>query len=397
MYSLRSAWRSPYFLLLAPAFIIILYHVGRGLGHTVFVLYWLIACGSILKRREFGFPARETTLFLILLAWGSLAGALSIDPSHALAKWWAQFALWGTTFFISWQLIRRIPDFNLEHAIRVIGVAGLLAFAYYGVNFLYHASRPDFHPETQVHGLGPAYLAPFALYTLRQKMPGLRGTLVAGTYAITLLLFLVFSNSRTEVIAFAAALTVMLTLSIRDKRQLLILLAILLLGLIMLVLRFNKTGSILAHSSSGNWLDLMDKLSSYRTYIWRKAVAIPPPNVWVGIGPGLVGRYPPVVIEGKGTVGHLHNLFLDAWYEMGFVGVALYISYYVALTRRACACANKLTSPELAVLWASLAAIAAACMLEQSYRSYHVSMFVPFLLALYAYCNMSGTRQRAMP
>lgn len=384
--ALRALWHPQNLFLLAPAWVVLLYQVGRGAGNTAYAVYWLTAGILLLRRRDFVYPTRTAWVFIALLLWGAASAALSIDVQDALKKW-GQYAMLGSCFFITGWWVQRLPDFNLDAALKRIGIVGLLAFAFYAGRFLILLAQPDFHPEAQVHGLVPAYLAPFALYFLRQRFPGMRGALALAAYLSSLLLLLVFSNSLTELLAFVAALVVIVVFQIRNKRLLLVALLGIFAMLVALVLLFDQTGGILAraqHDGSGG-VALLDRLSSYRTAIWRKALALPPPNIWLGVGPGNVGHYPPVIIDALdgAKVGHLHNLLLDGWYEIGVVGLALYGLFYAAQLKPVWRHASSLTLPQRALLWASIAAIAAASMIEQSYRSYHMAMFVPFLLALY--------------
>jgi O-antigen ligase len=130
--------------------------------------------------------------------------------------------------------------------------------------------------------------------------------------------------------------------------------------------------------------EVLNQLSSYRTYIWHKAIAIPPPNQWLGVGPSNVSSYPPVVVEGIVTVRHLHNLFLDCWYEIGVVGLALYVLFYAAQVRAMKLVSANRSALQQGVMYAAVAGVFVASMLEQSYASVYVAMFVPFLFALYS-------------
>ncbi len=372
-----------YGLLLAPVFIVLLYQVGRGLGNTSYVLYWLTAVALLVRKRNSVFPPAALILFLALLAWGTLSAALSINPDGAYGKW-AQYALLGSSYFVTWALVRIIPEFNLERAIRMIGIAGLLGFAYYAARFLILSMSPDFHPELQVHGLVPAYLAPFALYFLWQTFKGQPGVVLVLAYLASLILLLVFSNSLTEVLTLAAALAVLVFFVVPNKRLLLLVLGGVALLFVVLILLFDPAGHVLsqAEHSHEDWFTVLNQLTSFRTQLWYQAITIPPPNQWLGVGPSNVGLYPPVVITETDRVGHLHNLLLDCWYELGVVGLALYVMFYGAQIR-----SMRSTSPtsrQRGLLYAAVAGVLVATMLEQSYRSIHAALVVPFLFALYS-------------
>lgn len=374
-----------YFLLLAPAFIVFFYQHARGLGNTAYVLYWMTAVVLLVRQRNFDFPVAASILFVVLLAWGTLSAALSIDSLSAYRRW-AQYALLGSSYFITWRLVRLIPEFSLERALNMLGVVGLLSFALYAGRYLILSGSSDFRPETQVQGLVPAYLSPFTLYLLRQALPGKRGVLFSLAYLISLALLLIFSNSLTEVLTLAAALGVMAFFVVTNKRMLVLSLGGVALLFTALILLFDPAGTVLSQSqgSQGNWFAVLNELSSYRTFIWHKALTIPPPNQWLGVGPGNVSLYPPVVIDGGGKVGHLHNLFLDCWYEIGLVGLVVYLSFYGAQIHAMRSGAANLSSLQRGVMYAAVGGIFVASMLEQSHRSHHVALFVPFLFSLYS-------------
>jgi len=374
-----------YWLLIAPAIALLFYQIARGLGNSWYVLYWVSAVALIIRQRNFEFPAAPLIFYAALLAWGTLSAALSVDPNAAYGKW-AKYALLGSSYFITWWLVRRIPEFSLERALKMVGMVGLASFAFYAVEFLVLSRAPDFQPEIQVHGLVPACLSPFTLYLLRQTFTGHRGLALTVGYLSSLILLLVSSDSLTEVFALAAALVAVSFYILPKGRLLRLLLGSLALLLLALILAFDTTGSVLsrAYHSDENWFEVLNQLSSYRTYIWHRAITIPPPNQWLGVGPSNVSLYPPVVVEGIVTVRHLHNLFLDCWYEIGVVGLTLYILFYAAqIHAMKPGMANRSTL-QRGVMYAAVAGVFVASMLEQSYVSVHVAMFVPFLFALYS-------------
>ena len=372
-----------YLLLVAPALIVFLYQVGRGLGNTGYVLYWVTAVILLVRRRNFDFPVAASILFAGLLSWGTLSAALSIEPHSAYGKW-AQFALLGSTYFITWGLVRHIPEFSLARALKLIGLVGLFSFVLYGGRYLVLMGSADFDPARQIHGLVPAYLAPFTFYLLRQSIPGKPGMALGLGYLLSLAVLLVFSNSLTEVLTLAMALVVMSIFLVSNKRLLLLALGSVVLLFLALILLFDPAGAVLnqAQGQDGNWFAFLSKLSSYRTLIWYQALTIPPPNQWLGVGPSNVGLYPPVVISETYKVGHLHNFLLDCWYEIGLVGLTLYLLFYGVQILAVKSGAANLSPQQRGVMYAAVAGIFVASMLEQSYRSYHVALFVPFLFAL---------------
>lgn len=239
-----------YWLLLAPVFIVLFYQVGRGLGNTSYVLYWFTAVlvhsgGYASLHAQLRVPAGHIDPVCGAIGMGTLSAALSINPDGAYGKW-GQYALLGSSYFITWALVRAIPEFSLERAIRMIGVADLIGFVYYAARFLILSMSPDFHPELQVHGLVLAYLASFALYSIRQNVKGKNRVVLSLAYLASLTLLLVFSNSLTEVLTLAGALAVLVFFVVPNKRLLMLALGGTKLLFIALILAFDPAGHVLS-------------------------------------------------------------------------------------------------------------------------------------------------------
>ncbi|MDQ1314085.1 MAG: O-antigen ligase family protein [Pseudomonadota bacterium] len=380
-----------YGLLLAPVFVVFFFQLGRGLGNTGYVLYLIAALVVLTRRRNFDFPVAASVLFAVLLAWGTLSAALSLDPRSAYWAW-AKYALLGSAYFITWRLVRQIPQFSMARALKMIGAVGLLSFALFAARFLVLWGAPDFRPESQIQGLVPAYLSPFTLYFLLQAFPGKRGVYLGLAYLVGLAVLLVFSNSLTEVLALAAALVVLAFFVIPNRRWLMLSLGGVAVFFIALILLFDPAGTVLGHAQdqAGGWFPLLDELSGYRMRIWRQALAMPPPDPWLGVGPGNVGLYPPVVVTETHIVRHLHNLLLDCWYEIGLLGLIAYLSFHGAQIRAMRLGTKNMDTFHRGVMYAAVAGIFVASMLDQPYRSHHVALLVPFLFALYS----RGSTQR---
>jgi teichuronic acid biosynthesis protein TuaE len=386
MAGIFAGWNNfHYGLLLAPVLVVFFFQMGRGLGNTGYVLYLIAALVVLTRQRNFDFPVAASVLFVVLLAWGTLSAALSLDPRSAYWAW-AKYALLGSAYFITWRLVRQIPQFSMARALEMIGAVGLLSFAFFAARFLVLWGAPDFRPESQIQGLVPAYLSPFTLYLLLQAFPGKRGMYLGLAYLAGLAVLLVFSNSLTEVLALAAALVVLAFFATPNRRWLMLSLVGVAMFFIALILLFDSAGTALwqAQDQGGGWFPLFDELSGYRIRIWRQALAMPPPDPWLGVGPGNVGLYPPVVITEIHIVRHLHNLLLDCWYEIGLIGFIAYLSFHGAQIRAMKLGEKDLSCQQRGVMYAAVAGIFVATMLDQPYRSHHVALFVPFLFALYS-------------
>ncbi|MEW6119344.1 MAG: O-antigen ligase family protein [Pseudomonadota bacterium] len=378
-------------LMLAPALVPFFFQMGRGLGNTGFVLAWVALAVLVVKQRAWrAVPMYGAlVLWILLLVSGGVSAALSIAPADAMEKW-VRYAWMGSIYFLMAMLLSRRDHPALGWMLERIGWIGLASFGWLLGHTLLTYDIPGFQPQFHIRGLVPAYLSPFVLYWMARRFTGMTRSGVMGAYSIVLAWLLVHANSLTEVLALAAALFVLAMFRVPTLRLRLGVLTALLAGFVALILAFDPAGKVIVSNAPGTavqtdgnaWIAFADKLSSQRTLIWRQAVATPPPNPWLGVGAGNVGAFSPVRMEGLGAVKHLHNLFLDMWYELGFIGAALLLAlstgqFVHALRRR-----DPATMP---LLYAATAAILVAALLEQSYRSYHLALFLPFLFALFAY------------
>lgn len=386
----RRPFPSPAYgwLLLAPVLVAVLFQIGRGVGNTGFVIAWLaLAAALVATRAAPGSSVRGAgLLWLALLAWGGYSAAASVAPAGAV-EYWLRYAWVGSVFFIVTALLRQPAAPALDWLLARIGWIGLASLGWLLGHTVLTYDIPGFEPQLHIHGLVPAYLAPFVLYWLARRLDGWLRVLAIVAYSVLLAWLLVRIDSLTEVLALAAALLVLAWAWMPTPALRLALPALLLSGFVALILAFDPSGEVIVAgpdepaAGQRDWVALADTLSSRRTLIWRQALAMPPPDPWLGVGAGNVHRYPPVQMDGFGAVKHLHNLFLDVWYEIGLLGLGLYLALLASQAVPALRRRDAGTTP---VLLATVAAILVAAMLEQSYRSIHLALVLPFLFALFA-------------
>lgn len=375
-------------LLLTPAVVPFCYQIGRGLGNISLVLTLLALLAMAVRFRASAASIRwrgAGLLWLVLLASGGLSAAWSIAPAEAGSDWF-RYALTGSVFFLVVVLMRRFAFDRIDGLMQLIGWVGLISFLWLLGHTALTYGTPGFQPQNHIRGLVPAYLAPFVLYLIAQRATVMLRTGLMLAYGSLLAWLLVQANSLTEVLAFAAAVLTLVLLRLGSWRMRLGLAVALLAGFVALILAFDPVGRVIAEQESSeapqstDWVALADKLSSQRTLIWRQALAVPPPNPWLGVGAGNVWQYPPVRMGDKGAVKHLHNLFVDMWYEIGLLGLGLFLAYAAV---QFVGGGQRERDPEIRVtLLASMAAILTAGMLEQHFRSHHFALFLPYLFAL---------------
>ncbi|WP_428610684.1 O-antigen ligase family protein, partial [Sedimenticola sp.] len=77
----------------------------------------------------------------------------------------------------------------------------------------------------------------------------------------------------------------------------------------------------------GDTFQWLDRLSSKRLTIWSTALSHPPDNILMGVGLHRSIEFLPQI----SYVKHLHNLFIEIWYETGLLGLLAYLLLLVLL------------------------------------------------------------------
>lgn len=360
---------------LLPIWIPTAFMIGRGAGNTLFTLYLLWAIPSVWKSLR-DLRGWLVYLFSALILAGFTSALLS-DYTLDSIQAWTKYVLMAATLLFTIPVVMKIPD-AMKIATSTAGLAGVFSMGAFIVKFIYLWPKPDFVPATMIQGLVPAYLLPFAWIWLR-KHTGLIVTLIITGLFIGLLSQ---AESRTELLTAIVALMMLWTFV---KRQWLVpLLLVVILTPVAIFNRHNVTPPSEVITGQHLMSDA-DQISSMRTVIWRQAIQTPPSNIWLGVGPDNVSHYPVVQVSADGKVKHLHNFIFDAWYETGAIGLILYLALYGSLTILALRFyfSDSARTLEPGIWLASFAAIYTASLLDPSYRSYPLALFMPFGLALF--------------
>jgi O-antigen ligase len=144
----------------------------------------------------------------------------------------------------------------------------------------------------------------------------------------------------------------------------------------------------------------LDHLSSYRTAMWRRALANPPDNIWLGVGMGNVGDHPEIFtirLANKKEVQigkHLHNFVLDCWYANGLLGLATLLTWLGFLIKRSLRNwrhAEGLLRIQVGTLIAASFAIMSNAFLSYSYGSKQFGVYLFTFLIVAAYARSEGT------
>lgn len=375
---------------LLPVFLPFLYMAGRAAGNLFFVVYILWSALS-LRRRDLSFPPWLVRFYLLMLLAYSLGIPGAQEPVAAIYGW-VKYALHTSAFFITLIVARSDPD-GIRKLVNVAGMTGLATILLLAMQLGYHASQPDFVPAAQVRGLAPAYLLPFMIVWIQERMTEKSRILTGLLLVFSVFTLLVLADSRTELLCASMGLLVFVWLR-SARRTPIILLAALLVPLIVMM-RMEVTDPVLVGGDSAG---LLDRMSSFRIQIWTQAITEPPLHPLVGVGIDNVRYYDPVIINESRSVKHLHNFLLDAWYETGWLGLASLLSLLAYLFTQVLSRlreANR-TQFQLAVpLISAVMAIMTAAFLDPSYRSKEFSMFMfVYLAALWRLAEYRQLREQ---
>jgi O-antigen ligase len=130
---------------------------------------------------------------------------------------------------------------------------------------------------------------------------------------------------------------------------------------------------------------VLDRLTSGRAVLWRQAIQHPPENPWVGIGFANKDGKSVVTYIGDEKVKHLHNLLMDCWYEIGYLGLAAFIfwmGYHWWLLLRMSQNGNDVEKKQAAILCASIVAMMVEGMFAVSMNSRMFSVYLCLVFAL---------------
>ena len=231
----------------------------------------------------------------------------------------------ASTGLITLAILHRDPD-KLNTLIKALGLGGLLLLA---VSYVELArllvSKDHLVPRLDLRAVDLAFCAPFVIAWIlgHQADRGLQppAAYKYGLAAATLALFglyIALSEERGSVVGFLVALAGLGIFVLRLRPPHLVLLMLLALTGAAVI---NGEALLRGLSTDADWFTRLDTFSSWRLTLWQQALQHPPEHILIGVGMGQAQFYPEVVGLNDISVRHLHNLWLDAWFETGFAGL----------------------------------------------------------------------------
>ena len=386
---LRLGW-------LAPAFFPVANIGGRGLFNTLFFGYtlWALLSLSQLRRKDLV----DGSKFLALLGCAYAPSIFIAEDTARAIKAWAMVLLFMGTGAITYAVLRDDPR-RITQLFRAFTIGALAALAACYIDLVKTVfTSEDFIPRLDLRTVDLVIFAPFLVGCCIGTRHGARSLITAMTlYALTAGM-VIFADERTTLIGFLAASTVLFLLVIRLSALQVVASGI---ALIALAVALNGETLLRGLENGGDLFQRLDQFSSGRLTLWLQAIQSPPENRWFGVGMGNAQRYQEVVsiasLDGH-AVRHLHNLWLDAWYETGFVGVGtliLVLSISLAGPIRAWSSLPQKQRLQAGLLLSATCAVLVQTQFSISYASREFNIYAMLFLAVLAHLvNAPGPAHR---
>lgn len=311
--------------LILPVIVIASYFIGRGLGDSLQLLYLL--CGLYSLRFLDLRPHRTPVYLLILLLVLFLVSVFYPDFSARSFKYWVLYALSGLVLIFTVG-VSSLESREADNRVMVwISVSLLIGFAS-ELGYFFFILK-DFHPATQVNGMILATLAPLIFFHTNGGKKSVAAIYIL-FYVLSLMVLLV-ADSRTELLMLLLGGVIFSTFYIKKIHGLLFLIPLIVIVTVVADNYFFNCQLLNFDGDTFQWINL---LSSKRIEIWAEALNHPPDNYLTGVGIRRSIEFLPQV----GYVKHLHNLFLEIWYETGILGLLAYLALlFVLLSGLPCA------------------------------------------------------------
>lgn len=359
---------------------------GRAVFNIVFDVFVLFALVTITV--SWRLPKAQMGLFIAL----HLSIFLSLVLTHNLSSLyssWLKYAVETSAFFILLYYLRN-KMVSTERAFNWLGGVGAITVV---VALLVMLVQWVIEPNI-AFAVGKVnkdilpWLIPFAVpWAYQQAKPQFRWLAVLGLIAIALFVG-VGTQGRTAILATALATSVLFVLYFRVKFWKVALLLLLVAGSVAAIMPNVLRGALDVPTAQ-----VLDRLTSGRAVLWRQAIQHPPENPWIGIGFANKEGKAVVTYIGDEKVKHLHNLFMDCWYEIGYLGLTVFIlwmAYYWWLLLRISRNGNDVEKKQAAMLGASIVAMLVEGMFAVSMNS---RMFAVYLCLIFALTTHMAAKQ----
>jgi O-antigen ligase len=220
-------------------------------------------------------------------------------------------------------MLQQHPD-NLRRFLSALGVCGLIAvFAAYvdlGHILLF---KDEFTPRLQLKAVNLTFYLPFTLAWLWMAIDARGNRVAAIVLAITAITgYVTLSEERTAFVGLIFALACLGILVLRIRAYLTMAFVA---GVVMLAVALNGEALLRGLSGGQDTFAQLDAFSSGRLTLWSQAIQNSPDNWLIGAGMNNARYHVEAVSIDGYLVKHLHNIWLDTWYETGALGLAMLV------------------------------------------------------------------------
>ncbi len=378
-----------------------LFPVAQVVGRSVFtvfeVVYLAWAALALLGMRA-GLERPVLALYIALLGTFLASVLASDDPAGGLDEW-AKLLAQTSIFFWTVLALGQAEDGPRRLAVGLGGGGLLLLLALYVKLAFQVWGDTGFKPQLHMSEDNLAFLTPFTLFFTSDRTAERSRRFTIGLLLGATIAYVGASRGRAALLGLVAGLGLYAVLVAGYRVRIAALGVVAFLGVAM-----TFCAPMMLHKAwkGRSWIEVLDRLTSQRTVLWRQLYAHPPDATWLGAGMGDKDGYAGVFSVDLGERGviavkHLHNFLLDAWFETGAIGLTALCAWLICLLwRGARAWRTRREERPLSGLYlAASAAILVSGFFSFSYRSKPFAIYLFMFLAVLVYLSQAPATRRA--
>ena len=341
---------------------------------------------------------RKLLLLYVMLVLSFLLSVTAAGNKAIAWHHWYEYFLYTLFCLITLATLQRQSDsISVSRLLYVLGGSGLLMLVILYVWLVFQLQQPDFTPQLTMREDNLPLLAPFMLYAIRYAMVTKHWRTMSLIALLATFAYIIEAHGRAALVGLCFGLLAYsrLVLGIRLRYTVPVALVA-----IVVATSLHEGNLHLSRSEGGTLARELDRLSSYRTAIWRHAINNPPDNVWLGTGMGNVSDHPEILTirladNTEIQVGkHLHNFVLDCWYATGTLGLLAMFAWLGFLIWRGLQnwrSSSGLLRLQIGTLLAAAFAILSNALLSYSYGSKQFGVYLFTFLVVAAYARTRTT------
>lgn len=376
---------------LSPAILPLTQLAGRSAFIIVVWLYFFWGLSVLLRTRP-ALDKKYLWLFGLLLVSYVLSMPFAEDPSRAFRKW-IKFVAMSSVFVFCWMLLEQQGQVAARRLVKWIAILGMVMVGVAYIQMVHFMLQPGFNPTHQLKEDSMPFLLPFIvsyLYTIKSA----RVRWLVIIVAVAAILFYAFmSEGRAAQLAAVLAIFVMLVITLGVRWYVAGLIAI---GCLAAIIAGNWEIFIRMSSQQHGLYDTLNQFTSHRLELWRNAIVHASHWNIIGCGMGNVRYFADILTFADGErVEHMHNFILDAWFETGWLGLLIFLTFLGSIIIPAVTRLSDMNREQkmlAGVALASVVAILSAGLLSFSYASRQFGSYLMLCLAILLWLSRSVKR-----